>query len=168
MRYLTILKATSERPGKGEEEEEWKQHFNLTTQICCGAQVLDLLWSDPSPQLGCSANLVRGGGCAFGPDVTKRILESQGLRLLIRSHECKPDGFEWTHDGLVLTIFSASNYYSEGSNRGAYVKLEGENVVPRIVQYISSSDKENSKRTLSESPFWGCKYLPNTDLETCV
>ncbi|KPP74539.1 serine/threonine-protein phosphatase with EF-hands 1-like [Scleropages formosus] len=85
------------------EEEEWKQ-------------VVDLLWSDPKGQNGCTPNTFRGGGCYFGPDVTRRLLQKHGLRL------------------LVITIFSASNYYEEGSNRGAYLKL-GPDLVPRFFQY---------------------------------
>ncbi|XP_078002203.1 serine/threonine-protein phosphatase with EF-hands 1 isoform X4 [Phascolarctos cinereus] len=37
----------------------------------------------------------------------------------------------------IITVFSASNYYEEGSNRGAYIKL-GQDNVPRFFQYQSN------------------------------
>lgn len=84
----------------------------------------DALWSDPRDFPGLDYN-PRGAGVSFGPDVTQEFLKRNGLRFIVRSHECVRSGFERPYqsevgEGLLCTIFSASNY-SGGGNTAAYL-----------------------------------------------
>eukprot|EP00931_Biecheleriopsis_adriatica_P073373 TRINITY_DN47670_c0_g1_i1.p1 TRINITY_DN47670_c0_g1~~TRINITY_DN47670_c0_g1_i1.p1 ORF type:complete len:635 (+),score=104.26 TRINITY_DN47670_c0_g1_i1:32-1906(+) len=85
--------------------------------------IVDLLWADPRGKTGYGPSYrVRKGCYIFGPDVTKAFLKRNGLRLMIRSHEVKVSGYEWTHPECI-TVFSAPNYLGHAGNKGAVVKL---------------------------------------------
>jgi hypothetical protein len=53
---------------------------------------------------------MQGVGLGFGPDVTKRWTEANGITAVIRSHEVRQGGYSVEHDGLLITVFSAPNY----------------------------------------------------------
>ncbi|XP_035901399.1 serine/threonine-protein phosphatase rdgC isoform X3 [Anopheles stephensi] len=130
-KYISLLRPPiTESTAPGAEiidKVEWKQVF-------------DILWSDPQHTEGCRPNSLRGAGTYFGPDVTNKFLQRYKLQYLVRSHECKPDGHEIMHGGKVITIFSASNYYEIGSNKGAYLKLDPQ-LDTHFVMYTAAASK---------------------------
>lgn len=83
----------------------------------------EILWSDPSAEMGRHPSK-RGMGMTFGPDVAEKFLQENGLDLLIRSHEVKPQGYEILPGGKVYTVFSAPNYCDQMGNLGAYIILD--------------------------------------------
>ncbi len=80
----------------------------------------------------------------FSPDITEAFLEANNIDFIIRSHECKESGYEYTHNNKVLTIFSCSNYYEYGSNNGAYVKITS-TMKPIIIQFFVKQGHEITK-----------------------
>lgn len=47
----------------------------------------------------------------------------------------KPEGYEETHDKQCVTIFSAPNYCDFSNNKGAYIRVRGDNCVPKFIQF---------------------------------
>ncbi|CAF5102294.1 unnamed protein product, partial [Rotaria sp. Silwood1] len=96
----------------------------------------NLLWSDPDPhnRQGCRNNDDRNIGCFFGPDITEQFLNEYNYSMLIRSHQVKERGYEFTHDHKVLTVFSASNYCGQ-SNWGAVIRWDYNEQEPLLIQY---------------------------------
>ncbi|CAF1220604.1 unnamed protein product [Rotaria sordida] len=123
-------------------------------------QIQDLFWSDPDPhnRQGCRKNDARKMACFFGPDITEQFLNKYNLSMLIRSHQVKQEGYEFTHDRKVLTVFSASNYCG-GSNWGAVVRWDYNEQEPWLIQYKTESVEMeklsfNKQVTLFEDPVY--------------
>lgn len=102
-----------------------------------GGPMSELLWSDPQPQDGRSPSK-RGAGYLFGPDITKKFLEKNGLTMVIRSHEVKAAGYEIAHDGMLATVFSAPNYCDKMGNLGAYARFVAPEMKPEFVSFRDS------------------------------
>ncbi|KAK3217128.1 hypothetical protein GRF29_1g2004145 [Pseudopithomyces chartarum] len=84
--------------------------------------MMEMLWTDPQTQPGRGPSK-RGVGLQFGPDVTKRFCENNGLEAIIRSHEVRMEGYEVEHDGKCITVFSAPHYCDSTGNKGAFIKI---------------------------------------------
>ncbi|XP_063231189.1 serine/threonine-protein phosphatase 5-like [Bacillus rossius redtenbacheri] len=94
----------------------------------------ELLWSDPQVQPG-RAPSKRGVGVQFGPDVTRKFVDLNGLEYIIRSHEVKNEGYEIAHEGRCITVFSAPNYCDTMGNKGAFINLNGKDLKPQFTTY---------------------------------
>merc|ERR1719230_549755 len=94
----------------------------------------EMLWSDPQPGLG-RVPSKRGVGVAFGRDVTENFLKTNNLKLVIRSHEMKEDGYTVEHGGQLITVFSAPNYCDQMGNKGAFIRLNGKALEPKFTSF---------------------------------
>ncbi len=83
----------------------------------------DLLWSDPDDRPGWGIS-PRGAGYTFGADISTQFNHTNGLKLVARAHQLVMEGYNWSHDKNVVTIFSAPNYCYRCGNSGAIMELD--------------------------------------------
>jgi len=89
----------------------------------------DLLWADPceSGKLeedGFAFNAGRKISVVWGSKATERFLAATGLEMIVRAHELV-QGYAFSHDGKVLTLFSSANYCGN-TNSAAAVYFDGD------------------------------------------
>ena len=101
-------------------------HGGLPRRVCKLDDIKDseyheLLWNDPSEQIGITENPRGPGTYRFGPDVTERFLSLNSMDLVVRSHEMVRDGFEYSQNRKCVTVFSAPNYAGYYKNKGGYM-----------------------------------------------
>lgn len=104
--------------------------------------VMDILWSDPTDndeELGIQPNLQRdsnnyGNIVKYGPDIVKKFLANNNLSHIMRGHECVLDGFERFAGGLLITVFSATDYCGRHNNAGAMIVINQQRaMIPHLI-----------------------------------
>lgn len=83
----------------------------------------DLLWSDPDDRSGWGIS-PRGAGFTFGADVSSQFNERNNLNFVSRAHQLVMDGYNWSHNQAVVTIFSAPNYCYRCGNQAAIMEID--------------------------------------------
>jgi len=81
------------------------------------------LWADPQDLPGRGPSK-RGVGLGFGPDITRKFLELNGVCGVIRSHEVRQNGYSVEHGGQCITVFSAPNYVDQVGNLAGVVRID--------------------------------------------
>lgn len=93
----------------------------------------DLLWSDPDDRSGWGIS-PRGAGFTFGQDISEKFNHINGLNLVARAHQLVMDGYNWSHDMNVVTIFSAPNYCYRCGNQAAIMEVH-ESLKKKFLQF---------------------------------
>merc|ERR1711933_551970 len=83
----------------------------------------DLLWSDPDDRCGWGIS-PRGAGYTFGQDLSEQFNHANGLTLISRAHQLVMEGYNWSQDRNVVTIFSAPNYCYRCGNQAAIMEMD--------------------------------------------
>jgi serine/threonine-protein phosphatase PP1 catalytic subunit len=70
----------------------------------------------------------------YGRDVFEEFLKVNNLELMIRAHECFPEGYKWFFQYKLLSIFTSANYRGLISpNPATYAVIKSQNVQARIL-----------------------------------
>jgi len=114
--------------------------------------ICDLIWSDPDDRVGWGIS-PRGAGYTFGEDITARWNHANGLNLTVRAHQLVMEGYNYTHNQQLLTLFSAPNYCYRCGNQAAIMEID-ENFNTMIQQFEaaprSKGDQVRVTRTTPE------------------
>jgi len=100
--------------------------------------ILDALWSDPTDNdsvLGVHSSPRGKNTCRYGPDRVQEFNHRNGLKLIIRAHECVQHGYEYFAHGQLLTVFSATNYCNQYNNDGAMIVLVKDDRTGEVVEH---------------------------------
>lgn len=109
-----------------------------STTTATDRMILDALWSDPTDNdsvLGVHQSPRGKNTCRFGPDRVQEFNRRNGLKLIIRAHECVQHGYEYFAQGELLTVFSATNYCNQYNNDGAMVVLVKDDRTGEVVEH---------------------------------
>jgi protein phosphatase len=101
---------------------------NITRPIdSFGDDIVDsVVWSDPNEMIdGFRESPTRGAGYLFGKVVLDSFLNDSGLFMLVRGHECVPEGTKSLFNERLITVFSASNYCGLMGNLAAVLEVTG-------------------------------------------
>ncbi|QSL64247.1 hypothetical protein MERGE_000403 [Pneumocystis wakefieldiae] len=107
----------------------------------------DLLWSDPDDRCGWGIS-PRGAGYTFGQDISQAFNHNNGLTLVARAHQLVMEGYSWSQERNVVTIFSAPNYCYRCGNQAAIMEID-EQMRYTFTKSRRASSKSSNTRLFS-------------------
>ena len=99
--------------------------LNRFQEVPHDGPMCDLLWSDPDDR-GSWGVSPRGAGFTDGQDMSQEFNHTNNLSLISRAHQLVMEGYSWSHEQQVVTIFSAPNYCYRCGNEAAIMGVDEE------------------------------------------
>ena len=111
-----------------------KERESILKSISHG--LFQIMWNDPKVGLKGFTESFRGSGIKFfGEDVFDNFMKENNLKLLIRSHECFPEGYRWFFHNHLLSIFSSANYRGiNAPNPASYAIIKNDEIIPKLLE----------------------------------
>jgi len=109
------------------------RQINRFQEVPHEGAMCDLLWADPDDRRGWGIS-PRGAGYTFGEDISAKFCTCNSLNLISRAHQLVMEGFSWSHDQKLITLFSAPNYCYRCGNQAAIMMLD-ENMQKQLLQF---------------------------------
>jgi len=119
--------------------------------------ICDLIWSDPDDRAGWGVS-PRGAGFTFGTDITNKWTFMNDLILTVRAHQLVMEGFNYSHEQLLLTLFSAPNYCYRCGNLAAIMELD-ENYKALLQQFEASPRNAENEVNQTATQSWSYGYF---------
>lgn len=108
--------------------------INRFTTIPDGGLLCDLLWSDPNNSQNETWGMnSRGISCTYNMNAVNTFLKNNKLELICRAHQLVSEGYKFTHNNKLITVFSAPNYCGNCGNDGAVMKISNKLVCSFII-----------------------------------
>ncbi|XP_022876445.1 serine/threonine-protein phosphatase PP2A-2 catalytic subunit-like isoform X1 [Olea europaea var. sylvestris] len=99
------------------------RNFDRVQEVPHEGPMCDLLWSDPDDRCGWGIS-PRGAGYTFGQDISEQFNHTNNLNLIARAHQLVMEGYNWSHEQKVVTIFSAPNYCYRCGNMASILEVD--------------------------------------------
>ena len=111
--------------------------------IPISGMITDLLWSDPCAEVVEYGQSTRGSTVLWGIEPAKRFLSKNRLKYIVRGHQVAMEGYDYPFPGskAVVTMFTASNYTPDCSNKAAFMAIDqsGKNEIKVLPSLLSMS-----------------------------
>lgn len=129
---------------------------------------VDMIWSDPNANITTFIPSKRGIGYHYGLDAVREFLDSNGLQMMIRSHEECQKGLNWCFRGSkkCVTVFSNSDYCGHGNS--AAVVTVSESLVIGKAEFVPLTSEAKQKRRVV-LPVWILEHITSkySHAKTC-